>query len=65
MYQLYIEKETSFAPDLEGEYEDLEDARAAAEKAKAQDSSIYYEIKETDGHVDNYGELIATVVARG
>ena len=65
MYQLYIEKETSFAPDLEGEYEDLEDARAAAEKAKAQDSSIYYEIKETDGHVYNYGELIATVVARG
>lgn len=65
MYQLFIEKENSFAPDLEGEYQELEDARKAAEKAKAEDSSIYYEIKETDGHVNNYGELIATVIARG
>ena len=65
MYQLFIEKETSFAPDLEGEYAEIEDARAAAKKAKEEDSSIYYEIKETDGHVNNYGELIATVVERG
>ncbi len=65
MYQLFIEKENSFAPDLEGEYNEIEEARAAAQKAKAEDSSIYYEIKETDGHVNNYGELIATVVERG
>lgn len=65
MYQLFIEKENDFAPNLEGEFEELDQAREAAEKAKAVDSSIYYEIKETDGHVNNYGELIATVVARG
>ena len=65
MYQLFVEKETSFAPDLEGEYQELDDARAAAERAKAEDSTIKYEIKETDGHVNNYGELIATVVERG
>lgn len=65
MYQLFVEKETSFAPDLEGEYQELDDARAAAERAKAEDSTITYEIKETDGHVNNYGELIATVVERG
>ncbi|MBR1681291.1 hypothetical protein IJ707_05835 [bacterium] len=65
MYQLFIEKETSFAPDLEGEYNEIDDARAAAQKAKAEDPTIYYEIKETDGHVNNYGELIATVVERG
>ena len=53
MYQLFIEKETSFAPDLEGEYTEIEDAIAAAKKAKAEDSTIYYEIKETDGHVNN------------
>lgn len=65
MYQLFIEKENDFAPNLEGEFEELDQAREAAEKAKAADSSIYYEIKETDGHVNNYGELIATVVVRG
>ena len=65
MYQLFIEKETSFAPDLEGEYQELEQAREAAKKAKEADETIYYEIKETDGHVNNYGDLIATVIARG
>ena len=65
MYQLFVEKETSFAPDLEGEYRELEQARAAAQSAKKVDPTLTYEIKETDGHVNNYGELIATVIERG
>ncbi|MBQ3311796.1 hypothetical protein IJG72_06935 [bacterium] len=65
MYQLFIETENSFAPDLEGEYNTLKEAREVAQKRKAEDSSIYFEIKETDGHVNNYGELIAMVVERG
>lgn len=65
MYQLFVEKETSFAPDLAGEFQEIEEARAAAKKAKEEDPTIYYEIKETDGHVNNYGELIATVVEKG
>ena len=46
MYQLFIEKETSFAPDLEGEYQEIDQAREAAKKAKEADPTIYYEIKE-------------------
>ena len=65
MYQLFTETDDSFAPDLAGEYNTLDEAREAAKKCKAQNSEIYFEIKETDGHVNNYGELIATVVERG
>ena len=55
MYQLFVETETSFAPDLAGEFKELDDARAAAKQAQAENPDIMYEIKETDGHVNNYG----------
>ena len=64
MYQLFVETETSFAPDLAGEFKELDEARAAAKQAQAENPDIMYEIKETDGHVNNYGELIATVEER-
>ena len=34
MYQLFVETETSFAPDLAGEFKELDDARAAAKQAQ-------------------------------
>ena len=33
MFQLYIKKKGGFAPNLKGEYQDIESARAAAKKA--------------------------------
>ena len=62
MYQLYVEKPSSFAPDLIGEFSELEDAQAKAKEAKAQDSTITYTIEETNGGFNSYGELLTTVV---
>lgn len=65
MYQLFTETDNSFAPDLVGEYNTIEEAREVAKKCKEEHSDLYYEIKETDGHVNSYGELIAMVVEKG
>ena len=40
MYQLFVETETSFAPDLAGEFKELDDARAAAKQAQAENPGI-------------------------
>lgn len=65
MYQVYIDKPSYFEPDMAGEFKDLESAEAFAEKEKAFDSEISYEIKETNGCVNSYGEQIARLVKRG
>ncbi len=65
MYQVYIDKPSYFEPDMAGEFKDLEAAEAFAKKEKASDDEISYEIKETNGTVNSYGELIAHVVKRG
>ncbi len=65
MYQVYIDKPSYFEPEMAGEFKDLESAEAFAQKEKNADSEASYEIKETNGCVNSYGELIATVVKRG
>ena len=65
MYQVYIYKPSYFEAEMAAEFKDLESAEAFAEKEKAADSEATYEIKETNGCVNSYGELIATVVKKG
>lgn len=63
MYQAYIIDETAFDPKkLVGEYSDFSNARARIEKELAKNKDVKYIIEETTGHVDSYGELLATVV---
>lgn len=65
MYHVYTERDYSeFSRTLIGEYTDLDEAKAAAQKAIDEDSELNYIIEETDGHVNNYGELITTVIAQ-
>ncbi len=64
MYHVYTERDYSeFSRALIGEYTDLDEAKAVAEKAIKEDPELNYIILETDGHVNNYGDLITTVVA--
>ena len=65
MYQVFIDKPSYFEPDMAGEFKDLERAEAFAKKEKAEDSEVTYEIKETNGCFNSYGELLATVIKRG
>lgn len=65
MYHVYTERDYSeFSRSLVGEFTDLDEAKAAAQKAISEDESLNYIILETDGHVNNYGDLITTVVAQ-
>lgn len=65
MYHVYTERDYSeFSRTLIGEYTDLEEAKNVAEKAIKEDPELNYIILETDGHVNNYGDLITTVVAQ-
>ena len=64
MYHVYTEKDYSeFSKTLIGEYTDLEEAMDKARKAIENKPALRYIVEETDGHVNNYGELITTVVA--
>ena len=65
MYQVYIDKPSYFEPDMVGEFKDLQSAEKFALQEKAEDSEVTYIIKETNGCVNSYGELIATEVKRG
>ncbi len=65
MYQVYIDKPSYFEPDMAGEFKDLKSAEEFAEKEKALDSEVTYEIKETSGCFNSYGELITSLVKRG
>ena len=65
MYHVYTERDyPEFPRALLGGYTDLEEAKNAAEKAIKEDPELNYIIMETDGHVNNYGELITTIVAQ-
>lgn len=65
MYHVYVERDYSeFSRALVGEYTDLDEAKAAAQKAIEAGDNLNYIIEETDGHVNNYGELITTVIAQ-
>lgn len=63
MYHVYREKNHSeFSRALMGEFTDLDEARACAKKSIAGRDEYNYIIEETDGHVNNYGDLITTLV---
>ena len=63
MYQVYIKKGTGFDPKhLIGEFRDFDKATERVQDELAKDPALKYIIEETTGRVDNYGELVATVV---
>lgn len=63
MFHVYVERNYSeLSRNLLGEYMSLEDARAVAKKAIAENSELNYIIEETDGHFNSYGDLVSTVV---
>jgi len=64
MYHVYTENDYSeFSKTLIGEFTDLEEAMNKARSAIENKPELRYIVEETDGHVNNYGELITTVVA--
>lgn len=65
MYHVYIKKPSSFDPkNLIGEYKELDEARERIQKEIAKNPEVKYVIEQTTGHVDSYGELLATVVEK-
>lgn len=63
MYQLYVIDETAFDPKkLIGDFSNLDNVHARLKKEFEKNQDTKYIIEETTGHVDSYGELIATVV---
>ena len=63
MYQVYVERNYSeLSRNLLGEYSSLEEARAVAKKAVAENDELNYIIEETDGHFNSYGDLVTTVI---
>ena len=65
MYNVYIEKQNAYNPDLVGEYTTINEAIKVATDLKAKDDTISYTIEETSGHFDSYGEPLTTIVRRG
>ena len=64
MFQVYTAKDKSeLSKNLIGEFKEYDEAMDCAEKAIAGHSELRYIVEETNGCVDSYGELIATVVA--
>ena len=64
MYHVYTEKDYSeFSKTLVGEFTDLEEAMEKARNSIENRPELRYIVEETDGHVNNYGELITTVIA--
>lgn len=63
MYHVYLKEQNSVdSKKAIGEFKDIDDAYAKVDAELAKDKNIKYVIEETDGHVDNYGELIPTIV---
>lgn len=66
MYHVYIEKNHSeFSKTLICETKDYDLAIEKAEKAIEGKEGYNYIVEETDGSMNSYGDLIATVVAEG
>ena len=64
MFQVYTAKDKSeLSKNLIGEFKEYDDAMDCAEKAVEGKEGLRYIVEETNGCVDSYGELIATVVA--
>lgn len=64
MFQVYTSKDKSeLSKNLVGEFKDYDEAMDFAEKAIEGKKGLRYVVEETNGTVDSYGELIASVVA--
>ena len=66
MYHIYtIKNRSEFSKTLVAETKDYDEALQKAEKAIEGKEAYNYIVEETDGSMNSYGELIATVVAEG
>ena len=66
MYQVYTEKNHSeFSRNLVLETDDYEEALDKAKEAIKGKEGYNYIVEKTDGSLNSYGDLIATVVAEG
>lgn len=66
MYHIYtIKNRSEFSKTLVAETKDYNEALQKAEKAIEGKEGYNYIVEETDGSMNSYGELIATVVAEG
>ena len=65
MYHVYTERNHSeFSATLICERRDYEIAMEEPEQAIAKDPELNYIVEQTDGSMNSYGDLIATVVAK-
>ena len=63
MYYVYAKVETSYdSRKLLGEYKTRDEAEEVIDAELAKDKDFKYILEKTTGHVDNYGELIVSVV---
>lgn len=66
MYHVYtIKNRSEFSKTLIAETKDYDLALQKAQKAVEGKEGYNYVVEETDGSMNSYGELIATVVAEG
>lgn len=66
MYHIYtLRNHSEFSKTLVAETKDYDTALQKAEKAIEGKEGYNFVIEETDGSMNSYGELIATVVAEG
>ena len=64
MFQVYTSSDKSeLSKNLVGEFKDYDEAMDCAEKAKKKKKGLRYIVEETNGCVNSYGDLIASVVA--
>ena len=65
MYQVYIIDKSAFDPKkMVGEFSDIENAHSRVEKELAKNNDAKYIIEQTTGHVNSYGDLVATVIEK-
>lgn len=65
MFHVYtIKNGSDFSKTLVGEFKDFEEAMDCAENSVAQKEDLKYIVEETTGHVNSYGDLEVTVIAK-
>lgn len=63
MYHVYVIDERAFdSKKLIGDFSDIDNAHARLKKEFDKNKDTKYVIEQTTGHVDSYGELLATVI---
>lgn len=63
MYHVYVIDEAAFDPKKSiGDFSNLDDARKRLEREFNKNADTKYIIEETTGHVNSYGDLVATVI---